>query len=174
MHDNTQHLDQYTPVDHVSHFSGIAVSVLYLLAVFATLWGVVARYVFDAPTQWAFEVVMVLVAACWMLSAGYITFRERHIAVTVISHSASSATQWKLTFFSNVVGIISLFLLAADSMNEAFEAVARVERAGSVFDSPMPTFLKVLLTLGATMYLAQLTVNLHRHIASKAGKKLVY
>lgn len=174
MHDHAQKVERYTPVDEISHFSGIAVSVLYVFAIFATLYEVIARYAFNAPTQWAFEVVMVLVATCWMLSAGYITFRQRHIAVTVISHSASPANQWRLEMFSNVVGILALFILAADSMSEAVEAVHRVERQGSAFDSPMPTFLKVLLTLGATFYLGQLSVNLHRHVRSAAGKKLVF
>src|SRR3546814_17559659 len=56
LHDETAPLfSRYGIVDHVSHFSGIAISALYLVAAGATLWEVVARYVFDAPTQWAFR-----------------------------------------------------------------------------------------------------------------------
>ena len=60
-------------VDHVSRFVGLAVGNLYLMAAFCTLWEVIARYVFNAPTQWVFEVVMVLCASAWMLSAGFVT-----------------------------------------------------------------------------------------------------
>jgi len=174
MHDHANQIDQYTPVDHFSHFSGIAVSVLYLVAVFATLYEVFARYFLNAPTEWGFEIVMTLVAACWMLSAGYVTFRQRHIAVTVISHSVGPAARWKLELFSNVIGVLALFILAADSMTEAVEAAMRIERSGTSFNSPMPTLAKVFLTLGATIYLGQLLVNLHRHLNSATGKKLVY
>ena len=52
-------------VDHFSRFIGLAVSNFYLMAAFCTLWEVVARYVFNAPTQWVFEVVMVLCATAW-------------------------------------------------------------------------------------------------------------
>src|SRR3546814_7389163 len=77
LHDETAPLfSRYGIVDHVSHFSGIAISALYLVAAGATLWEVVARYAFDAPTQWAFEVVMVLCAASWMLSSGYVRSEE--------------------------------------------------------------------------------------------------
>src|SRR3546814_1296947 len=52
LHDETAPLfSRYGIVDHVSHFSGIAISALYLVAAGATLWEVVARYAFDSPTQ---------------------------------------------------------------------------------------------------------------------------
>ena len=71
-------------IDHFSKFSGLAVSHLYLLAALATIYEVASRYLFNSPTQWAFEVVMVLCATAWMLSAGYITLHKRHIAINVL------------------------------------------------------------------------------------------
>lgn len=174
MHDNASPVQHQNTIDHVSHFTGISASVLYLIAIFATLYEVFARYLFNAPTEWAYEIVMVLVATCWMLSAGYITFRQRHISVTVFSHAASPAVRWRLELFSNIVGLLAIFILTVDSMSEAVEAFHRIEKSGTAFNSPMPTFLKVLLTIGATLYLAQLSVNLHRQISSPIGKKTVY
>jgi tripartite ATP-independent transporter DctM subunit len=174
MHDHAQPVQHQNAIDHVSHFTGISASVLYLIAIFATLYEVFARYLFNAPTEWAYEIVMVLVATCWMLSAGYITFRQRHIAVTVFSHAASPTVRWRLELFSNIVGLLAIFILTVDSMSEAVEAFHRIEKSGTAFNSPMPTFLKVLLTLGATLYLAQLSVNLHRQVTSPMGKKTVY
>ena len=58
-------------VDHFSRFLGLAVGNLYIMCAAVTLYEVVARYVFNSPTQWAFEVVMVLCATAWMLSAGF-------------------------------------------------------------------------------------------------------
>ena len=68
--------------DHFSKFSGLAVAQLYLFCAVVTGYEVISRYVFNAPTQWAFEVVMVLCATAWMISAGYITSHKRHIAVS--------------------------------------------------------------------------------------------
>jgi tripartite ATP-independent transporter DctM subunit len=164
---------EYTPIDHFSHFSGIGVSLLYLVAAGATLWEVVARYVFNSPTQWAFEVVMVLCAATWMLSAGYITLKQRHIGITVIHNIVSPKAQWRLDLFASSIGIVALFLLLSDASMRAYMAIDHIERTGSAFNSPMPMLLKTLLMLGGFMYLAQLTVNLWRHVNSRWAKTIV-
>lgn len=164
---------EYTPIDHFSHFSGIGVSLLYLVAAGATLWEVVARYVFNSPTQWAFEVVMVLCAASWMLSAGYITLKKRHIGITVIHNIVSPKAQWRLDLFASSIGIVALFLLLSDASMRAYMAIDHIERTGSAFNSPMPMLLKTLLMLGGFMYLAQLTVNLWRHVNSRWAKAAV-
>lgn len=171
--DGTVSRDRYGVIEHVSHFSGIAVSVLYLVAAGATLWEVVARYIFNAPTQWAFEVVMVLCAASWMISSGYVTLKQRHIGITVFHVLASERTRWRLDLFANVVGIIALFLLLSDATIRAYTAVDNVERTGSAFNSPMPMILKSLLVAGGFLYLAQLTANLHRQFASPAWRLAV-
>ncbi|MEQ8355926.1 MAG: TRAP transporter large permease subunit [Kiloniellaceae bacterium] len=171
--DESLPFDRYGLVDHVSHFSGVAISVLYIIAAGATLWEVVARYVFNAPTQWAFEVVMVLCAASWMISSGYVTLKQRHIGITVFHVLASDRGRWWLDLIAMVVGILALFLLLTDASIRAYTAVDNVERTGSAFNSPMPMILKALLMLGGFLYLAQLTVNLHRHFESRACRLAV-
>lgn len=163
----------YGPMDHISHFTGVASSLLFLVAAVATLWEVFSRYVLNAPTQWAFEMTMVLIAGCWMLSSGYITLRQKHISITVISHSVSEHNQWRLSVFSHLIGIAALFLLLTNALDEAAEAIHRVERAGSAFNSPMPTLLKSFLVIGCTLYLAQLTVNFHYLLRAKAARMAV-
>jgi len=161
---------RYTPVDHTSHFLGIAVSTLYMVAVGVTLYEVFARYLLNAPTLWAFEVVLVLVSTAWMLSSGYITMRGRHIAITVIHSAVSDRARYWLDLFAMIVGIVALYLLLSDAALRGYNAILKVERSGSPFNSPMPLMFKSLLALGAALYLAQLTVNLHRHVTSRAAK----
>ena len=54
--------DAFSFVDHISRFGGLAVAQLYILCAGVTVYEVIARYVFNAPTQWAFEIAMVLCA----------------------------------------------------------------------------------------------------------------
>ena len=164
---------RYGAIDHVSHFTGLAVSVVYLIAAGVTLWEIVARYVFNAPTLWAFEIVMVLCAGAWMLSSGYITLKQRHIGITVFHVLASDRGRWRLDLFAMVVGVVALFLLMSDAAIRAYASIERVERVGSAFNSPMPMMLKTLLMLGGFLYLAQLTVNLHRHFESPGWRLAV-
>ncbi len=154
----------YGIVDHISHFTGLGISMVYIVAAGATLWEVFSRYLLHAPTFWAFELVMVLCAAAWMLSAGYITLKERHIGITVFHQLAGERGRWWLDLFAMVVGIFALFLLLSDASIRAYSSIAQVDRTGSAFNSPMPMMLKSLLMVGGFLYLAQLTTNLHRHV----------
>lgn len=160
-------------IDTFSRFSGLAIGQLYLLCAVATLYEVIARYFFHAPTQWAFEIVMVLCATAWMLSVGYVTQRNRHIGITVFYLMASDRTRWRLDLFALVIGVIALFLLAGDAMTRALESIDLVERAGSAFNSPEPMMLKSALMVGAVVYLIQLLVNLHRHVEAAIPRLLI-
>ena len=163
----------YTIVDHISHVSGLAVSQFYMLCAAVTLYEVVARYVFNAPTQWAFEMVMVLCASAWMISAGYVTLKNRHIGITVFHVLAGARARWWLDLLAMVVGIAALFLLLSDAVIRALDSVDSVERTGCAFNSPMPAILKAMLAIGALLYIVQLLVNLNRHFDSAALRRVV-
>ncbi len=161
-------------VDHLSRFLGLAVSYFYLMAAFCTLWEVVARYVFNAPTQWVFEVVMVLCASAWMLSAGFVTLNKRHIAITVLYLMASERVRWWLDLFAMLVGFFALYMLVSDTMMRAIESIDLVERGGTAWNSPLPMVLKTVLVTGLFIYLVQLIVNLSRHFRSHLLQLTVY
>ncbi len=161
-------------VDHFSRFLGLAVGNLYLIAAFCTMWEVVARYVFHSPTQWVFEVVMVLCASAWMLSAGFVTLQKRHIGITVFYLMVSERARWWLDLFAMLVGVIALYMLVSDTLIRALESIDLVERGGSAWNSPLPMILKTVLVAGLFLYLVQLLVNLGRHFRTHAMQVTVY
>lgn len=163
----------YTPVDHVSHLLGIGISCFYLIAALATLWEVFSRYALNAPTYWAFETVMMLCAAAWMLSSGFVTLKQRHIAITVFHILATPRQRWWLDLFAMVVGVVALYMLLSDAAIRAYDSIGRLEKSGSAFNSPLPMLLKALMVTGAFLYLAQLLVNLHRHFTAAAARLAV-
>jgi len=160
-------------IDHFSKFSGLAVSQLYLVAALCTIYEVISRYAFHAPTQWAFEVVMVLCASAWMLSAGYITLHKRHISINVLYLMAGDKGKWYLDLFAYAVGALALWLLCDDALVRALDSIRMNEKMGSAWNSPQPLVLKTMLVIGALMYLIQLLVNMHRHFTSSLGKNIV-
>lgn len=165
--------ERYGLTDRISHFVGIAVAQLFIFAAAITLLEVVLRYVFNAPTSWAFEVVIVISATAWMLSAGYITMRHRHIAITLIHDMVSPRTRWWLDLWALVVGVLALYLLLSDSLQRAIHAVEIVERSGTRFNSPLPMLLRIALASGAAIYLAQLLRNLYLHVEHRPAKLAV-
>jgi TRAP-type C4-dicarboxylate transport system permease small subunit len=151
-------------IDHLSEFLGLAAAQLYLLCALITTYEVVMRYVFFAPTQWAFEVVMALCASAWMLSVGYVTRHRRHIGITVLYVLAPPRVRWLLDLFINVVGLAVVAILLYAAWEPAMRAIATIQRTGSAFNSPEPTILKTMLVIGAALYALQLIVNLVKHL----------
>ena len=142
-------------VDHVSRFAGLSVGNLYLIAAACTLWEVFARYILNSPTQWVFEVVMVLCACAWMLSAGFVTLQKRHIGITVFYLMASDRTKWWLDLFAMCVGVFALYMLVGDTLIRALESIDLTERGGTAWNSPLPMVLKTVLVVGLFIYLVQ-------------------
>jgi TRAP-type C4-dicarboxylate transport system permease small subunit len=147
-------------IDHVSEFLGLAAAQLYLLCALITTYEVVMRYVFHAPTQWAFEVVMVLCASAWVLSVGYVTRHRRHIGITVLYVLAPPRVRWVLDLLINLVAIVAVAILLYAAWEPAMRALGSIQRTGSAFNSPEPTILKVMLVIGAGLYSLQLIANL--------------
>jgi TRAP-type C4-dicarboxylate transport system permease small subunit len=151
-------------VDHLSQFLGLAAAQLYLLCALITTYEVVMRYVFHAPTQWAFEVVMVLCASAWVLSVGYVTRHRRHIGITVLYVLAPPRVRWVLDLLINLVAIVAVAILLYAAWEPAMRALGSIQRTGSAFNSPEPTILKTMLVIGAALYLLQLIANLVKHL----------
>ncbi|MEM8538045.1 MAG: TRAP transporter large permease subunit [Pseudomonadota bacterium] len=154
-------------VDHFSRFLGLSVGNLYLIAAACTLWEVFSRYVMNDPTQWVFEVVMVLCATAWMMSAGFVTLQKRHIGITVFYLMASERVKWWLDLFAMCVGVFALYMLVGDTLIRALESIDLTERGGTAWNSPLPMVLKTVLVTGLFVYLVQLLVNLSRHFQSR-------
>jgi TRAP-type C4-dicarboxylate transport system permease small subunit len=151
-------------IDHLSEFLGLAAAQLYLLCAVITTYEVVMRYVFHSPTQWAFEMVMVLCASAWVLSVGYVTRHQRHIGITVLYVMAPPRVRWLLDLLALVVALVAVAILGYAAWEPAVRAVSRIERTGSAFNSPQPAILKAMLVIGAALYCAQLIANLVRHL----------
>jgi TRAP-type C4-dicarboxylate transport system permease small subunit len=151
-------------IDHLSEFLGLAAAQLYLLCAVITTSEVVMRYVFHSPTQWAFEMVMVLCASAWVLSVGYVTRHQRHIGITVLYVMAPPRVRWLLDLLALVVALVAVAILGYAAWETAVRAVSRIERTGSAFNSPQPAILKAMLVIGAALYCAQLIANLVRHL----------
>ncbi|MEM7060775.1 MAG: TRAP transporter large permease subunit [Pseudomonadota bacterium] len=154
-------------VDHFSRFLGLSVGNLYLIAAGCTLWEVFSRYVMNDPTQWVFEVVMVLCATAWMMSAGFVTLQKRHIGITVFYLMAPDRVKWWLDLFAMCVGVFALYMLVGDTLIRALESIDLTERGGTAWNSPLPMVLKTVLVSGLFLYLVQLLVNLSRHFQSR-------
>jgi TRAP-type mannitol/chloroaromatic compound transport system permease small subunit len=136
-----------------------------------TVYEVAMRYFFNAPTQWAFEVVMVVCASAWALSGSYVTMRRAHISITVVYDLITGRARWWLDLFILIVSHAAMFTFAYALWNPMVHAIAGLERSGTSFNSPEPLILKTLLFVGAVLYSIQLVVNLIKHLTGHGVPK---
>ena len=151
-------------VDRTNQFVGLSVSHLYLICASVTTYEVFMRYFFNAPTQWAFEVVMVVCGVAWVMSGGYISMRRGHIAITVLYDNVNAKVRWWLDLFILIVTIFALAIFMYALFEPMHDAVGALERSGTSFNSPEPLILKTMIFVGATLYFVQSVVNLLKHL----------
>lgn len=158
-------------VDRLNQYVGLSVSHLYMICAAVTVYEVAMRYFFNAPTQWAFEVVMVVCASAWALSGSYVTMRRAHISITVVYDMITGRARWWLDLFILIVSHAAMFTFAYALWNPMVHAIAGLERSGTSFNSPEPLILKTLLFVGAVLYSIQLVVNLIKHLTGHGVPK---
>jgi TRAP-type mannitol/chloroaromatic compound transport system permease small subunit len=80
-------------IDRISDWSGRIVCWMIVPLVGSLAWEVVARYVFAAPTVWAYDLSYMLYGAFFMLGAGYALFRGGHIRTDMLYQNWSPRRQ---------------------------------------------------------------------------------
>ena len=158
-------------IDRLNQYVGLSVSHLYMICAAITVYEVAARYFFNAPTQWAFEVVMVVCASAWALSGSYVTMRRAHISITVIYEHVTGRAKWWLDLFILLISHAAMFTFAYALWQPMTHAITSLERSGTSFNSPEPVILKTLLFVGAVLYSLQLVVNLIKHLTGHGTPK---
>lgn len=66
-------------LDHVARISGRVVAWMIVPMVLSLCWEVIARYVFNAPTQWAYDMTFMLYGSFFMLGAAFTLQRKGHV-----------------------------------------------------------------------------------------------
>lgn len=110
-------------IEKISDWSGTFVAYWIVLAVFVYYYEVIARYVFNSPTNWAHEAMFLMFGAQYLLS-GAATLRDgKHVRVDVVYARFSVRTRaWidiatSLAFFIFVVTlIVTGFFFAMDAV----------------------------------------------------------
>ena len=151
-----------SPVERAINWLAMNASYLYLAATVATTYEVFARYIFNAPTDWAFEATIMLCSACYLVAGGYVTQRRRHIAITSLYDGAHAERKRTLDIVATCFGLLAVGLLILASWRQAMMSIQIVERTGSSWNPPLPALLKPLIVFGAILIFVQLAVQLKR------------
>ncbi|MES0813137.1 TRAP transporter small permease subunit [Roseibium sp. SCPC15] len=72
-------------IDGLSDLLGLAGRLVIFVLIIAMLYEVVARYVFNAPTLWAFDISYMLNGSVFLLGAAYALRKDAHVRIDFLS-----------------------------------------------------------------------------------------
>ena len=122
-------------IDRISAFAGKAASWCIVLLTAVVCYDVVARYVFNAPTQWGFDVAYILYGVLFMMAGAYTLSRNGHVRGDVLYRFLSPRTQagldlvLYLLFF--VPGILALAWFGIGFAQESWAILERSQTSAS-------------------------------------------
>jgi TRAP-type mannitol/chloroaromatic compound transport system permease small subunit len=110
-------------IDKFTDTTGVWVAWLNVPLVLAVSYEVIARYLFNAPTIWSFDVTYMLYGTIFMLGAAYALHKGAHIRTDFFYENWSPRTKGMVDSISYLVFFFpSLILFLAASGNEAWYA----------------------------------------------------
>lgn len=143
-------------IDRLSGWSGRIVSYLVYPLVGGVAYEVIARYAFNAPTEWAFDVTYMLYGTIFMLGAAYTLLNKGHIRTDMLYIKWPARKQGKIDAILYLVlffpGMIFYFIAGLDY---AARSWATNEKAASSPWMPIIYPFKTVIPLTAAMLLIQ-------------------
>ena len=155
-------------IDTLSEWSGRIFAWLIIPLVASLTYEVLARYVFAAPTIWAYDLSYMLYGAHFMLGAGYTLLKGGHIRTDIFYQNWSPRTQGRidallylLLFFP---GMIFFFWMGAQ---EGVHSLLIGEKSDASPWRPILWPLKLCIPVAAILLLIQGIAELIRssHLA---------
>lgn len=143
-------------IDGMSVFVGNVVCWMTLPLMIGMFWEVFSRYVFMAPTVWAYDISRMLYGAMFVLGASYALRKGIHIRSDFLYRSWPVKTQALVDlvmYFVLFIPSMVIFLWASSGW--AYESIVRMERGTDTTWMPYLGFIKVSLPIGVLFLLIQ-------------------
>jgi TRAP-type mannitol/chloroaromatic compound transport system permease small subunit len=150
------HIRLVRMIDRFTDATGVCVAWLNVPLVAAVAWEVIARYVFNAPTVWSYDVTYMLYSAIFMLGAAYALHKGAHIRTDFFYENWSVRTRGVVDSISYLLFFFpSIVLFMAASWSEAWYAYVIHETSEQTTWRPLLWPFKAIVPLTCAMLLLQ-------------------
>jgi len=143
-------------IDRLSAWAGKAAAWCIVALTAVVCYDVVARYVFNAPTQWGFDVAYMLYATLFMMAGAYTLSRNGHVRGDVLYRFLAPRTQAALDLGLYLLFFVpGILALAWFGIGFAQESLAMAERS-QTSASNIPLYpLKMIIPVAGGLLLLQ-------------------
>lgn len=152
-------------IDRISEWASYLAAFLVLCLIFTMCLEVVSRYVFNAPTSWAFEIAYMGLGAIFVFSIGEALRTEVHVRVDFLYSRFSERTR----AIVNAAGFALLLLpgcwwISVSLLRYAFHTYqAGMTTAQSAWN-PVVWPFRFAIAIGFTLFTIQASVELARNL----------
>jgi len=142
-------------IDKIIMWLGKGASYMMPVLAFIVVYEVIARYLFDAPTIWAYDLSLFLFGYIAALGGAYAQQQRAHINVDILYLSVSPKVKNIFNIISYSLGIFFLVIIFYMSISKFHEAIEFDYRRQSEWAPPMWHFW-VMLCTASVLFIAQL------------------
>ncbi len=161
-------------IDKFTDSTGFIISLLAIPLVAAVGYEVVARYVFNAPTTWAYDLTYMLYGALFMLGAAYALHKGAHVRTDFFWEKFSTRTKGMIDTISYVVFFFpALAILGYIGFHEAIYSFNIGEESDQTPWRPLLWPFKAIVPLACLLLLIQGVSELIKSVyAARTGIEL--
>lgn len=161
-----------TTIDMLNLWAGRIFAWLTVPLIFAMMYEVIARYVFTAPTVWAYDMSRFLYGAMFVLGAGYALSKGVHIRSDFLYRNWSARTQGTVDLVLYLVFFFPTMLILLWVCSDwALTSLVRGERGMDTAWAPLLGPVRMSLPIGiALLTLQGVAETLRAAYAAKTGR----
>jgi TRAP-type mannitol/chloroaromatic compound transport system permease small subunit len=156
-------------IDWFIEWEGRISSMLILLLVGIVVYEVIMRYVFNAPTIWAFEATAFVYGLHYMLGLAYTEKHDGHVKVDILTNRLPKRTAAILNAAMFLLIFIPIFsLIAWGTFQFAFTSLAENELNPTSWAPPIYPY-KIMMAVAFFFLLLQGSATCLKNIATAFG-----
>jgi len=156
-------------IEAVNTFVGEYVSYWALLAVFVYYYEVVARYVFNSPTNWVHESMFLMFGMQYVLSGAYGYRDDAHVRVDILYSRLSPRGKAACDVFTSIFFFVFTITMLVTGWRFAMDSIGFGEVSFTEWGIQYWP-VKLMLPLGALLIVLQGVVRLMRDLALLLGR----
>lgn len=141
-------------IDSISEWTGKIVSFAVLPLIAITVYHVIMRYAFHAPTPWAYEVGSFLFGSAWVLAGGYALVRGAHVKMELVYVRLSLRWRAILDLITAPLFFVFAGFLMWKGWELAMYSLSHLEHSTTTWAPPIYG-VKMMIPLGAFLILLQ-------------------
>lgn len=140
--------------DVISEWSGRLLCGLIFVMMFAMMYEVIARYVFNSPTSWALELSTMTWGAYAVMAGAYVLVHQGHIGNTILYERWSKRRKAIVDAVTFPLVMLFTVMLLWKGLHYGIMAVAGLEYSSSAWGPPIYQW-KLAVPAGAFLLLLQ-------------------